>query len=108
MEVTTPLINGAAKGAYNTISRLSGSPLKAEDIEASQKASFSEMVADAAKDAAETVRASDQAIQAGIQGKLGVQEVIQATMAAETTVQMVVGMRDKLVQAYQEVLRMPI
>jgi flagellar hook-basal body complex protein FliE len=34
--------------------------------------------------------------------------VVEATLELETTLRIAVSMRDKFVQAYQEVLRMPI
>ena len=39
---------------------------------------------------------------------MGTQQVVEATLALESTVKTVVAMRDKFVEAYQEVLRMPI
>ena len=75
---------------------------------AAQAQNFSEMVAQAAAGAVETVRTGDQVAIAGVSGNATVQQVVEATMAMESTVQVSVALRDKLVQAYQEVLRMPI
>ncbi|WP_419902522.1 flagellar hook-basal body complex protein FliE [Kiloniella sp.] len=41
-------------------------------------------------------------------GKADVTEVVTAMAEAEVTLQTVVAVRDKVVQAYQEILRMPI
>ena len=41
-------------------------------------------------------------------GKADVTEVVTAMSEAEVTLQTVVAVRDKVVQAYQEILRMPI
>ncbi len=43
-----------------------------------------------------------------IQGKVSAQSVVEAVMSAEQTLQMAVAVRDKVVQAYQEVSRMAI
>ena len=75
---------------------------------AGQAQNFSQMVADAAANAVETVRVGDQTAIAGVSGNASIQQVVQATMAMESTVQVSVALRDKLVEAYQEVLRMPI
>ena len=48
------------------------------------------------------------AAQQGLRGEIGRQEVVEATLALESTVKTVVALRDKFVEAYQEVLRMPI
>ncbi len=69
---------------------------------------FSTMVAEAAQKAVDTVRAGDQTALAGLQGQAGLQQVVEATMAMESTVQVSVAVRDKLVEAYQDVMRMPI
>ena len=41
-------------------------------------------------------------------GKADVNEVITAVSEAELTLQTVVALRDRVIQAYQEILRMPI
>lgn len=69
---------------------------------------FSKMVSDAAAQAVETVRTGDSTAIAGLNGQVGLQQVVEATMAMESTVQVAVALRDKMVDAYQEVLRMPI
>ena len=69
---------------------------------------FSSMVADAAQQAVDTVREGDRMALAGLKGQAGLQQVVEATMAMESTVQVSVAVRDKLVEAYQDVMRMPI
>lgn len=69
---------------------------------------FSTMVADAAAQAVDTVRTGDTMAIAGLNGQAGLQQVVEATMAMESTVQVSVALRDKLVEAYQDIMRMPI
>ena len=45
---------------------------------------------------------------AGVQGKAAVQDVVQAVMSAEQSLQLAMAMRDKVVSAYQEFARMAI
>ena len=45
---------------------------------------------------------------AGVAGKADLMDVVQAVGNAELTLQTVVAVRDKMVNAYQELLRMPI
>jgi flagellar hook-basal body complex protein FliE len=71
-------------------------------------ADFSSMVANAASQAVETVRTGDSMAIAGLTGQAGLQQVVEATMAMESTVQVSVALRDKLVEAYQDIMRMPI
>jgi flagellar hook-basal body complex protein FliE len=69
---------------------------------------FSKMVSDAAAQAVDTVRTGDSTAIAALNGQAGLQQVVEATMAMESTVQVAVALRDKMVDAYQEVMRMPI
>jgi len=55
-----------------------------------------------------TVREGDATAAAGLTGEAGLQQVVEATMAMESTVKMSVAVRDKLVEAYQEVMRMQL
>jgi flagellar hook-basal body complex protein FliE len=107
-EVATPLLKGSVRGAYNTATKLTGHNVRPQDVKETGTSTFSGMITEASKNAVQTVRESDTAMKAGLRGDIGVQEVIQATMAAESTMKTVVGVRDKLVQAYQQVLNMPM
>jgi flagellar hook-basal body complex protein FliE len=70
--------------------------------------SFSDMVRDAAVDARDTMMKSEEMTQKAVVGKAELHEVVTAVSAAEVTLKTVVAVRDKAVQAYQEILRMPI
>jgi len=59
-------------------------------------------------DAANVVRNAEATSIAGIQGKASVQQVVEAVMDAEHTLQGVVAIRDKVVAAYLEISRMQI
>ncbi|GER08594.1 hypothetical protein GCM10007972_23660 [Iodidimonas muriae] len=74
--------------------------VKEGDFEAFMKAGVADAVA--------TVRESEAVTSAAMRGKASVREVVQSVMAADLTVQSVVAVRDRLVSAYQEILRMPI
>ena len=97
--------SAAIRGAYQNIQDLKvskgGDPAK-------QKTSFSELVGAAVSEAAETARQADQTAMAGLRGEVGTQQIVEATLELETTVRVAVSVRDKVVQAYQEILRMPI
>lgn len=69
---------------------------------------FGTLVEDAAKKAITNVRQGDQVASAGLAGKADMQAVVEATMAMESTVRVSVALRDKMVEAYQEIMRMPI
>ena len=79
--------------------------------EASRTASgtdFSSMVGDAAESALQTLRTSEQTTAAGVAGKADVQQVVQALGDAEVTMQTVVAVRDKVLGAYNDIMRMTV
>jgi flagellar hook-basal body complex protein FliE len=54
------------------------------------------------------VRNAETTSVAGIQGRASVQQVVEAVMSAEQTLQGAVAIRDKVVAAYLEISRMQI
>ena len=102
-------LTGAAR-AYRSGASLPGettaTPSLAEP--AARPQSFGDLLAEAAAEAVQTVRTADAMGQAGLMGRADPQAVVEATLAMETTLKTVVAVRDKLVSAYQDVLRMPI
>ncbi|MHA1567701.1 MAG: flagellar hook-basal body complex protein FliE [Alphaproteobacteria bacterium] len=71
-------------------------------------ASFASLLRDTAASAVEAGQHADKISAAAIDGKAGVAEVVTAVANAELTLQTVVAIRDRVVEAYQEILRMPI
>jgi flagellar hook-basal body complex protein FliE len=69
---------------------------------------FLDMVKDAAKGALQDARRGEQMSMKAVAGKAELADVVAAVGNAEITLQTVVAMRDRMIQAYQEVLRMPI
>lgn len=70
--------------------------------------SFGDMLRAAAQNSANTVREGDAVATAGLTGDASIQQVVEATMNMESTVRVSVAVRDKIVEAYQEIMRMPI
>jgi len=70
--------------------------------------SFAKFVKDAAASGIEQMHKSEQVSAAAVVGKADLTEVITAVTNAELTLQTATTVRDKVVQAYQEILRMPI
>ena len=59
-------------------------------------------------DAIGSLKAGEAASISAIQGKESTRHVVEALMSAELAMQTAVAIRDKVVQAYQEVVRMSI
>jgi flagellar hook-basal body complex protein FliE len=62
----------------------------------------------AAADFMETMRAGEETVKAGLAGRADPQAVVEALAATELAVQTAVAVRDRVVEAYQEILRMPV
>jgi flagellar hook-basal body complex protein FliE len=77
-------------------------------VSGASPASFTDMMAQVATSAVDTLKAGEAASIAGIQGKASVQQVVEAVMSAEQTLQTAIAIRDKVVAAYQEIARMAI
>lgn len=69
---------------------------------------FGTVFANVAENFMDTMKQGEAAATAGIQGKAAVQDVVQAVMSAEQSLQLAMAMRDKVVSAYQEFIRMQI
>ena len=69
---------------------------------------FGSMLRDAAEDAIEQLRESESKTLEAAAGGADVNQVVMAVAKADMTLQTVVAVRDRVIQAYQDVLRMPI
>ena len=94
-----------AAAAYATTATREASPLEARGGDGSSFADVLQTVGQQAMQAG--LRSEQVAMQAAL-GRADITDVVMAVNAAEVTLQTVVGVRDRMVQAYQEILRMPI
>ncbi len=94
-----------AVSAYNNAAKATAPGMEAPGGVGS---TFAELLRETAASAIETGLQADKISAAAIEGKAGVAEVVTAVANAELTLQTVVALRDRVVQAYQEILRMPI
>lgn len=99
--------NAVIQAAYGK-SRDLAADKTGDQLDPAQAQDFGQMLQNAAADAVHTVRQGDATASAGLSGEAGLQQVVEATMAMESTVKVSVAVRDKLVEAYQQVLRMPL
>jgi len=90
----------AATAAPSVSAPASGAPVPQAD--------FAQTLASMATDAISTIKAGEMTATAGMKGQASLQQVVQAVMMADQTLQTVVAVRDKVVSAYQEISRMQI
>lgn len=71
-------------------------------------AEFGDVMAQLATGLRTSLRTGEAAAISGIQGKASTQQVVEAVMDAEQSLQTAIAVRDKVVAAYLELSRMPI
>lgn len=102
METSTPSLAAKLYKSLDTTLQTNGpNAAKADDGPASA-------IARTAKSFAETLREAETASLDGMMGKADPQSVVTAIASAEIAVQSAVAIRDKVVESYQEILRMPV
>ena len=80
----------------------------AKDTMSPGQDSFANMVGDSLQQAVKTGRDAENLSIKQISGEADLKDVITAVANAEQTLETVVAVRDKVLSAYQEILRMPI
>jgi len=91
---------------YDKAARLAEPPEAGQGPTAS--ASFADTLARAAQDIAGTLARGEAASEAALSGKGDVQQVVEALTQTELALQATVTVRDRVVEAYQQILRMPV
>lgn len=69
---------------------------------------FGDLIKSGLQNVANTLRAGDAASAQAVAGKADLNDVVTAITQAEMTLQTVVAIRDRLISAYQDLMRMPI
>lgn len=69
---------------------------------------FADLVKNAIKEAVKIGEKQEAVSMAAVEGRADLSQVVTAIAEAEATLQTVVAVRDKVLDAYKEVLRMPI
>lgn len=76
--------------------------------EGADSVDFGGLVQQAIREAGQTSRVAEQQAMQVAAGQGDIVDVVTAIAAAETQLETVIAVRDQVIQAYQEILRMPI
>lgn len=100
----------AASAYAKAIARPSGSEGAGEASAVGKAGSspFASMVDGLLNDAVQTARSSEATAAQQVAGKADLVDVVTAVNAAETALETLVAVRDRVISAYQDILRMPI
>jgi flagellar hook-basal body complex protein FliE len=69
---------------------------------------FADMVKGAIQNTVQSSRAAETQMALQVQGKAELVDVVTAVAAAEASLETVMAVRDQVISAYQEIMRMPI
>lgn len=94
-----------AIGAYLNTAKIADKPAGAEGDDAF---SFGAMIKGAIDSVVKTQKTSEAVSAQAVVGKADLTDVVTAVTDAEMTLQTVMSVRDRLVSAYQDIMRMPI
>lgn len=70
--------------------------------------SFADLIKNSVTESVNTMQGGEDMSAQAITGKADLTDVVQAVTAAELTLQSVVAIRDRMISAYQDIMRMPI
>jgi len=99
---------GKATGAINAYLNTSKITDKGISAEGDDKFSFGNLIKNTIDQVVATQKKSEAVSAAAVTGKANLTDVVQAVTEAEMTLQTVMAVRDRLVGAYQDIMRMPI
>lgn len=95
-----------AARAYGNTSSMPTSPSGVQNTSGGQ--SFKDFMTDTIEESIDTMKTGEKMQAAAVKGEADITQVVQAVGASEITLETIVALRDKMVSAYQEIMRMPI
>ncbi|MEM7650777.1 MAG: flagellar hook-basal body complex protein FliE [Pseudomonadota bacterium] len=100
-----------AMNAYSKSSNIARGAKGADESDSGESSggiTFSDFLKQKATESVDTLRESERMSAKAVTGEADLTDVVQAVNSAEVTLQTVVAVRDRMISAYQEILRMPI
>jgi len=94
---------GNAINAYTNAARITGNAPQTAGTE-----SFGKMLQDAAGSTLDTLKQGEAASLQAVTGNADLASVTQAVTDAQVALQTVVAVRDRVISAYQDIIKMPI
>jgi flagellar hook-basal body complex protein FliE len=95
----------AAARAYSAIQ---GTEMPTGPVSGAQPSGFADMLTSVMGDMTQSSRAAETQMASAVQGQGSLIDVVTAVSSAEASLETVMAVRDQVIQAYQEIMRMPI
>jgi len=108
MTLFVPIVANAAASLVGAAATTLAQNTPAPAAPGSGGADFGEILKKIAGDAVDTVKAGEAAAIGGVQGQLPTHMVVNMVMSAERDLHAMIALRDKAVNAFQEISRMSI
>lgn len=97
-----------AAQAYAQVARVAGEAPRADAAGDVVKPNFAGMVQSALAETAGTLQAGEAAATQVAAGEASLVDVVTAISAAEVSLETAIAIRNRMIEAYQEIMRMPI
>jgi flagellar hook-basal body complex protein FliE len=104
----TPLIAAKAYAAAQSTSAGAAGGGAAMGAEAAGGSQFAQLLQHAMGDTINATRQAETQMAAQVQGKAQLVDVVTAISSAQASLETVMAVRDQVISAYQEIMRMPI
>lgn len=102
-------VNGmtSAISAYNQALKGASNPSD-QTTETPTGGGFADLVKDAVREAVKTGHSEEQVTARAVENSADLNQVVTAVAEADLTLQTVVAVRDRVIEAYKDIVRMPI
>lgn len=97
----------AALNAYNNAAKIS-TTITSPTVENTSDTGFSSIISNSLQNTALSLQQAEATTAKSLVKQADITDVVSAITSAEITLKSLVGIRDRMVAAYQEILRMPI
>ncbi len=89
-------------------SATAGNVVKNVPVQNTSEVSFADLVKEGIEKSIDTMKTGEKMSAKAITGEANITDVVQAVTSAEIELQTLVSVRDKMISAYQDIMRMPI
>jgi flagellar hook-basal body complex protein FliE len=94
--------------AARAYSAVQGTQMPSAPTSGAGQPGFADMLTSVMGDMTATSRAAETQMTSAVQGQGSLIDVVTAVSSAEASLETVMAVRDQVIQAYQEIMRMPI
>jgi flagellar hook-basal body complex protein FliE len=108
MTLLVPIVANAAASLVGAAATTLAQTAQTSATPESAGVGFGEVLKKLASDSVDAVKAGEAAAIGGVQGQLPTHMVVDMVMSAERDLQTIIALRDKAVNAFQEISRMSI